>query len=88
LHPSKVIVTFLAAEPATEARAAVEALKPHPEEVHLKGRVLYIYFPDGMGQSRLWSAVEKKLKTTGTARNWNSVTKMLAIAEAMEKLEE
>ena len=84
LHPSKIIVTFLAAEPAAEARAALEALKPHPEEVHLKGRDLYIYFPDGMGQSRLWSAVEKMLKTAGTARNWNSVTKVLAIAEEME----
>jgi uncharacterized protein (DUF1697 family) len=84
LHPSKIIVTFLGAEPAAEARAALEALKPHPEEVHLKGRDLYIYFPDGMGQSRLWSAVEKMLKTAGTARNWNSVTKVLAIAEEME----
>jgi uncharacterized protein (DUF1697 family) len=28
--------------------------------------------------------VERLLKTTGTARNWNSVTKMLAIAEEME----
>jgi hypothetical protein len=31
--------------------------------------------------------VEKLLKTTGTARNWNSVTKMLAMAEEMEEAE-
>jgi uncharacterized protein (DUF1697 family) len=60
-------------------------LKSHPEELHLKGRELYIYFPDGAGRSKLpWSSVERLLKTTGTARNWNSVTKMLAIAEEME----
>lgn len=85
LHFSKVLVTFLAAKPAAEAHAILLTLKGHPEEVHLKGRELYIYFPNGVGQSKLpWSKVEKLLKVTGTARNWNSVTKMLAIAEEME----
>ena len=56
--------------------------------MHLKGRELYTYFPNGAGQSKLpWSKVEKLTKVTGTARNWNSVTKMLAIAEEMEAAE-
>jgi uncharacterized protein (DUF1697 family) len=89
LHPSKVLLTFLAAAPTVEAAAAAHAtllsLKDVPEEVHLKGRDLYIYFPNGVGQSKLpWSKVEKLFKVAGTARNWNSVTKMLAIAEEME----
>lgn len=85
LEPGKILVTFLASEPGPEAGAALESLKKHPEELHLKGRELYIYFPDGAGKSKLpWSSVEKLLKTTGTARNWNSVTRMLAIAEEME----
>jgi uncharacterized protein (DUF1697 family) len=85
LEPSKILVTFLAAEPGPEVHATLLSLKSHPEELHLKGRELYIYFPDGVGRSKLpWSSVEKLLKTTGTARNWNSVTKMLAIAEEME----
>jgi uncharacterized protein (DUF1697 family) len=88
LHPSKILVTFLTAEPGPEARAALAGLKGHPEEIHLKGRELYIYFPDGVGQSKLrWSNVEKLTQTTGTARNWNSVTQMLAMAEAMEAAE-
>ncbi len=63
----------------------LEKLKGHPEEIHLKGRELYIYFPNGVGNSKLpWSQVEKLLKVTGTARNWNSVTKMLEIAEEMQ----
>ena len=75
----------LAAEPAPEAHATLLNLKSHPEELLLHGRELYIYFPDGVGRSKLpWSSVEKLLKVTGTARNWNSVTKMLAIAEEME----
>jgi len=85
LEPGKILVTFLAAEPGPEARATLLKFKNYPEELHLKGRELYIYFPDGAGRSKLpWSSVEKLLKTTGTARNWNSVTKMLAIAEEME----
>jgi uncharacterized protein (DUF1697 family) len=75
LEPGKILVTFLAAEPSPEAHATLLKLKSHPEELHLKGRELYIYFPDGVGRSKLpWSSVEKLLKTPGTARNWNSVT--------------
>ena len=85
LEPGKILVTFLTAEPALEARAGFDRFKGYPEEVHLKGRELYIYFPNGSGRSKLpWSAVEKVLKVTGTARNWNSVKAMLEIAEAME----
>jgi len=85
LHPGKILVTFLVAEPPSEAHATLRNLKGYPEEVHLKGRELYIYFPNGAGQTKLpWSKVEKLVQVTGTARNWNSVTKMLAIAEEME----
>ena len=88
LEPGKVLVTFLAAEPSPEARTMLANLKHHPEELHLKGRELYIYFPNGAGQSKLpWSKVEKLTKVAGTARNWNSVTRMLAIAEEMESAE-
>ena len=88
LEPGKILVTFLAAEPGADALATLAGLKSHPEELHLKGRELYIYFPNGAGKTKLpWSSVEKLLKTTGTARNWNSVTKILAMAEEMEEAE-
>ncbi len=88
LESGKILVTFLNAEPGPEAHDALLLLKSYPEEIHLKGRELYIYFPNGAGKSKLpWSSVEKLFKTTGTARNWNSVTKMLAIAEEMEAAE-
>ena len=84
LDPARLLVTFLASEPSTEARARLLALKPNPEEMHLVGRELYIYFPNGIGRSKLqWSALDKKLETTGTARNWTSVISMLEIAQEM-----
>jgi uncharacterized protein (DUF1697 family) len=34
-----------------------------------------------------WAAVNKALGTPGTGRNWNSVVKMLEMAEKMEAAE-
>jgi uncharacterized protein (DUF1697 family) len=85
IEPSKLLITFLAAEPPAEAQTNIRTLKIQREELHLIGRELYIYFPDGIGTSKIpWSSVEKFLKVTGTARNLNSVMKMLEIAEKME----
>ena len=85
LEPGKILVTFLTTEPAPNAHVTLLTFKEYPEELHLKGRELYIYFPNGAGKSKLpWSSLDKLLKTTGTARNWNSVTKILAIAEELE----
>lgn len=85
LEPGKILVTFLADHPSKDAQAKLATLKPHKEELHLKGRELYIYFPDGAGRSKLpWSSLAELLNVTGTARNWNSVTAMLEIAEEIE----
>ena len=66
-------------------QAALDRLKSYPEELHLIGRELHVYFPNGIGKSKLpWSSIEKLLKVTGTARNWNSVQAILQIAEEME----
>ena len=84
-EPGKVLVTFLAGEPPRDAEANLEKFKGLPEELHLKGRELYIYFPNGVGKSKLpWPRIYKILNTPGTGRNWNSVTKMLEMAENLE----
>jgi len=84
LEPSKILITFLAEIPGREAQETLAALKNHPEELHLKGRELYIYFPDGVGRSKLpWSQIEPLLNVTGTARNLNSCRAMLQIADEM-----
>ena len=89
VEPAKLLVTFLVGEPGPEARPRLASLKGHPEELHLKGRELYLYFPNGVGKSKLpWSQVEKLLHTNGTARNWNSVINMLKIAEELEDRKE
>jgi uncharacterized protein (DUF1697 family) len=88
IEPSKLLVTFLASRPAAEALEQVLKIKAEPVELHIDGREVYIYFPDGVGRPKLsWVTVEKKLKTSGTGRNWNSVTKLLEMAERLEAAE-
>jgi uncharacterized protein (DUF1697 family) len=43
---------------------------------------LYIVYPAGIGRSRLTNVLlEKKLGIRGTARNWNTVLKIAALAD-------
>jgi len=85
IEPSKLLVSFLAGDPREEAREKVRQIKCDPEELRIEGRELYIYFPNGIGRSKLSLGVlEKTLKTPGTGRNWNSVTKVLEMAEKLE----
>ena len=85
LDPAKLLVSFLASDPGNQARENLRRRKFSPEEVHVAARELYIYFPNGMGKSKLpWSSLDKILHTPATGRNWNSVNKMLEMAEAME----
>jgi len=85
IEPGKLLVNFLAADPGKDARENALAIKIGPEEMHLIGREAYIYFPNGQGRSRFpWPAIERALGTSGTGRNWNSVTKMLEMAKKME----
>ena len=84
IEPGRLLVNFLASDPGKDAREKALAIKIGPEELHLAGREAYIYFPNGQGRSKLpWAAIERALGTSGTGRNWNSVTKMLEIAEKM-----
>jgi uncharacterized protein (DUF1697 family) len=85
IEPGKLLVTFLAADPGDAAREQVLKIKCEPEELRVNGRELYIYFPNGMGRPKLsWAVLDRTLKIPGTGRNWNSVTKLLEMAEKME----
>jgi uncharacterized protein (DUF1697 family) len=85
IEPGKLLVTFLLADPGDAARENLRKQRFAPEELHVADRELYIYFPDGVGKSKLpFARIHKILNTPGTGRNWNSVTKILEIAEQLE----
>jgi uncharacterized protein (DUF1697 family) len=78
IEPARLLVVFLAAEPGPEACAKFLAIRKGREELRISGREAYIYYPDGMGRSKLTtSVIEGTLGTRGTARNWNTVLKLV-----------
>ncbi len=72
-----VVVMFLAARP--DDRAQDDLLKTYvgPEELFIIGKEAYIYYTNSIGRSKLSNSfIEKKLKTFGTARNWNTILQL------------
>jgi uncharacterized protein (DUF1697 family) len=85
IEPSRLLVTFLAGDPSVEARRKVLGIDTEAEELKIDGREVYIYYPNGMARPKMpLPVMETMLGTTGTGRNWNSVNKLLAIAEKLE----
>jgi uncharacterized protein (DUF1697 family) len=84
--PAKLRVMFLAELPAAAAQAALVRWHKGPEMLELRGPEIYLYYPEGVGRSRLSGAVlEDRLGVSGTARNWNTLTKMLEVGRALEQ---
>jgi uncharacterized protein (DUF1697 family) len=79
--PNRLAAMFLSGEP----QAGLETLESacvFGEEVRAGPGCLYIWSPQGMGQSKLSNQViERRLKVRGTARNWNTVGKLIAALE-------
>ena len=81
--PARLVVVFLRDAPPAKAVRALQAAITGRETVRATGAHAYIVYPDGQGRSRLTAAViEKHLGTRGTARNWNTVLKIGALARA------
>jgi uncharacterized protein (DUF1697 family) len=74
--PAQVAVVFL------HKTASADLLRglviPGREEVQAVGREIFVHYPDGMGRSKLKLP---PLATQGTARNLNTVGKLVAMAE-------
>ena len=79
--PGHLIVMTLKAPPPLGAVDALQKAVKGREVVRASGREAYLTYPDGMGRSKLTIAViEKHLGCRGTARNWNTVLKLDALA--------
>lgn len=76
-EPAKVAVAFLRGPPPKDLMK--NAAAPGGEQVKAGKREVYIFYPDGMGRSKL------KLPLNGaaaTVRNINTVTKLVALTES------
>jgi uncharacterized protein (DUF1697 family) len=81
--PGHLVLMPLKAKVEPAAVAALAAAIVGREQVKLAGQHLYFVYPDGIGESKLTSAlIEKKIGVSGTGRNWNTVQKIAALLEA------
>jgi uncharacterized protein (DUF1697 family) len=86
LDPRKLLVQFLASEPPADARERILRIESEPEELRMAGRELYIYYPNGMARPKVaWTLIERILQTPCTGRNWNTVGKLLEMAESLDR---
>jgi uncharacterized protein (DUF1697 family) len=70
----QVSVTFLAGKPAAGLLAAIDASAYGADRFVVSGAEIYLHTPGGYGRSKLTNALwERKLATTATTRNWNTV---------------
>ena len=60
----------------------LDSLQAASERFALKEAVFYLHAPDGIGRSKLVKGAEKALGVPVTARNWNTVQKLMEMASA------
>jgi uncharacterized protein (DUF1697 family) len=81
--PARLHVLFMRKAPAPTNFKALEAAIKGGERVRGGERHAYLHYPDGAGASKLTAAmIARHLGTPGTARNWNTVTKLAALAHS------
>jgi uncharacterized protein (DUF1697 family) len=78
---SRYLVTFLSRKlTAREARELAAVVVP-PERVAVHGREVYSWHPGGLYASPLAKALAASRDVVATGRNWNTVVKLLALAQ-------
>jgi uncharacterized protein (DUF1697 family) len=76
---SRYLVSFLDKEPVAPGQAP-DAFAP--ERFHLGGQEVYFWVPDGSQNSKVLAAFPTRKGEVATVRNWNTLTKLLAMTAA------
>jgi uncharacterized protein (DUF1697 family) len=78
---AKNAVIFLYDKPVEDQIRKVADVSYPPDKFSIIGREIYTYCPNGFGKTKLYTNFfESKMKVTGTARNWKTITTILNIA--------
>ncbi len=79
--PSLLLVTFLSAPPNRELLRELDPANFEPELFGVGEREVYVWSPTGVRTIELSYAFwEKRFGVIATARNWNTVTRLLELA--------
>jgi uncharacterized protein (DUF1697 family) len=83
LDETKWHVTFLADDPPKNALELLQPLAAGGEQVRIVDRAVYLYCPNGYGNTKLTNTtLEKKLGCGATTRNWKTTKTLLEMAQA------
>ena len=73
---------FCAHSPEDPDIDRLASLKTQDEEFHLNENIFYLHAPAGIGRSRLAAKIESLLKVPVTARNGNTVEKLVQMCKS------
>lgn len=77
--PAHLVAMVMRRAPTPEQVETLRTRIVGREEIVAAGSDVYLRYPDNIGNSKLTSAVvERRLGSSGTARNWNTVLKVVA----------
>jgi uncharacterized protein (DUF1697 family) len=79
--PTKLHASVLERDPTSEEIARLAERCVGPERFEVKGDVLYLHAPDGLGKSKFAEILPRTLKVPGTMRNWRTVLTLLEMAQ-------
>jgi uncharacterized protein (DUF1697 family) len=79
-NPSRYLVSFLRSKPPAKVVRELAAADVAPEQLVVEGREVYAWHPAGVQRSKVSTLLAQRLGVTATARNWNTVTKLLELA--------
>jgi uncharacterized protein (DUF1697 family) len=78
---TRVLITFLSDSPSPGDVALLERDRFLPDQFEVVGSELYGYYPNGAGRSKMTlDYFEKRLHVRGTARNLNTVAKLVELS--------
>lgn len=83
-RPQSLHLWFLEKAPRSARLKPLETLRAASERFALRGKVLYLHAPQGIGRSKFAARAEGLLGVAGTARNWRTVTELLAMARSAQ----
>jgi uncharacterized protein (DUF1697 family) len=79
--PARLIVLFLSAAPDPQLLRGIDPAAYEPERLAICGREIHVWCANGVYGSPLLQVLsERRLGVTVTARNWRTVTRLLALA--------
>ena len=83
--PARMVISFLASQPAADKRNALDRNEFAPELFEFGDRCLYLWYPAGMGRSKMSAAPwDRRLGVRGTGRNVRTIAKLVEMLDGAE----